>query len=106
MEILGKQVEKFKFPVCTKFKPKYLFGDLCYQIDVNDVKDQVQVTNGVLGGITFALDYNEDRGIADRREQKAQLKSDQKGLGDYEAITDNRFKGTLHHKHKCCLKVA
>ena len=96
MEILGKQVENFKFPVCTKFKPKYLFGDLCYQIDVNDVKDKVQVTNGVMGGITFALDYNEDRRISDRSQQKAQLKRDQKGLGDYEAIADQRFKARIY----------
>ena len=96
MEILGQKVENFKLPVCSKFKPKYLFGHLCYQLDVNDVKNQVKVTNGVHGGITFALDYNEDRRIGDRNEQEAKLKSDQKGLGGYETITDSRFKAKIY----------
>ena len=98
MEILGQQVPNFQFPVCTKFKPKNLFGDLCYELDVNDVKDKIKVTNGVLGGITFAMDYNEDRRIADRSEQEGSLKQDQKGLGDYETIADNRFKARIYIK--------
>lgn len=71
-------------------------GKLCYQIDVNDVKDKVKVTNGILGGIAFALDYNEDRRLAERNQQEAQLKSEQKGLGDYEVITDDRFKAKIY----------
>ena len=58
MLAMGEKIEQFSLPVCTKFVPVILDGQLCYQVDVNDIqiKDRKDKTK-----LTFMLDYNEDR---------------------------------------------
>ena len=58
MEIVGKTVDNFSLPVCTKFKPKLLKGQLCYNFDLEDIKG---IRQGRSGGLKFLMDYNEDR---------------------------------------------
>ena len=58
MMAMGEMIEHFSLPVCNKFTPKILDGQLCYQVDVNSI----EVVNKKAGAkLTFLLDYNEDR---------------------------------------------
>ena len=97
MSILGKHVENFKFPVCSMFKPKILFGELCYQLNINDIKGKINLNNGVLGGLSFAMDYNEDRRLAGKSENEASLQNKQKALHDFEIMADNKFKAKIEN---------
>ena len=81
MDSVGKQIENFKFPVCAIFKPKILFGELCYQFDVNNVKGALKLTSGPFGGLTLALDYNEGRRLAGKSEEEVTLEDKQRTLG-------------------------
>ena len=63
MSVVGMTLDGFDLPICDKFRPKMLEGQLCYQIDVNEVKDQVDANNALKHGLIFAMDYNEDRMI-------------------------------------------
>ena len=61
MEIMGTNTPHFSVPVCNKFKRIVLEGRLCYQVDVNEFKDQVDTKKLRIHGLVFLMDYNEDR---------------------------------------------
>ena len=45
--------------MCNIFKEAMLDGELCYQADLNRIKDQVDKKMMVTEGFVFLLDYNE-----------------------------------------------
>ena len=51
----------FSVPVCNIFKETLLDGQLCYQADLNRIRDQVDKKRMVTEGFVFHLDYNENR---------------------------------------------
>ena len=61
MSIMGKKIDLFDYPVCNIFRPKLLKGQLCYQVDVNAVKDQVDAEKAIKHGLVVIMDYNEDQ---------------------------------------------
>ena len=63
--ILGTKVENFTQPVCTKFRPVVLEGQLCYQLDLQHSQEQIRFKKGERHGLTFLMDFNEDRSIND-----------------------------------------
>ena len=58
MSALGENIEQFKIPVCNSFKPKIFKNQLCYEIDINNVKLN---TENNKKGLFFVLDYNKVR---------------------------------------------
>ena len=58
---LGKNVSGFSKPVCNKFTQKTMQGQVCYQLDLQDVKDKVAFRKGEMNGLTFVMDYNKDK---------------------------------------------
>ena len=91
MEVLGKEIPGFKFPVCTAFRPRNLFGQLCYEIDMNQFEHLPNLTNGAFGGLSIALDYNEKSQLDGKSEKEVTLLDSQKTLNDIEMKADNRF---------------
>ena len=63
MFLLGEEIEQFTHPVCTAFKPKMLEGQICYQLDLEEIEKQVSFKKGDMNGLTFFMDYNEDKAI-------------------------------------------
>ena len=61
LSIVGKVVPGFTNPVCTIFSPTVVRNKLCYQVDLNKVKDHVDLRKLMTHGFSFLLDYNEDR---------------------------------------------
>ena len=61
MSVMGKDIPNFSIPVCNKFKPIVLKGRRCYQVDVNEFKNQVDTEKLRTHGLIFMMDYNEDR---------------------------------------------
>ena len=57
---LGARVDRFSQPVCTKFMPMVLEGQLCYQLDL---EKQGNFLKGEENGLTIFLDYNEDKSL-------------------------------------------
>ena len=66
-KFIGAKVKDFeKIPVCNIFKPKIFNDLLCYETDLQELKDSNN--NDILEeqlemGLTLVLDYNEDRQI-------------------------------------------
>ena len=58
--VLGVQIDQFDLPVCHKFKPHVINGMLCYQIDVNEFRNQIDDEKVMHTGLIFVMDYNLD----------------------------------------------
>ena len=70
MSILGEKIENFSRPVCTAFKPKMLEGQMCYQLDLTDFKNKIFFAKGEENGLTFLMDYNEDKAINEQSKEE------------------------------------
>ena len=65
MSVMGMKMDQFELPVCNKFKRKIVRGRLCFQVDVNDFKDQVEDKKIIENGLMLVMYYNEDKMIRD-----------------------------------------
>ena len=70
MSVMGTTIPQFELPVCNKFEPHVLDGRLCYLVDVNKIKDQVDPEKAMKTGLIFALDYNKERMIAEEHDEE------------------------------------
>ena len=65
MSVMGKTIDNFNIPVCDKFRPTFLDGQLCYQLDANELRNKVDKKEIASQGIVLLLDYNFDRMVKD-----------------------------------------
>ena len=61
MTLLGRNSDFFDLPVCDKFIPTLHNGQMCYQLKLNTFKDEINIENGLDKGLTFVMDYNEEK---------------------------------------------
>ena len=73
MSVMGKQISQFELPVCSKFKPKILKDRLCFQVDVNEFKEKIDVEQALQDGLIFIMDYNEEKMIMETSNQVNQV---------------------------------
>ena len=62
MSVLGKKIDQFPVPVCNKFVKTTLNGQVCYSIDVNELKQSIRfnrTTHKI--GLNLYLDYNQEK---------------------------------------------
>ena len=62
-EFVGTKINEFDIPVCDIFKPKHYFDQLCYETDLQDLKDSRKLEKQLKYGLTVVLDFNEERQI-------------------------------------------
>ena len=62
-EFIGTRINEFAVPVCDIFKPKPYFDQLCYEADVQNLKDSQKIGKQLKMGLTLVLDLNEERQI-------------------------------------------
>ena len=56
-----KTPSPFKTPVCDIFKPRIYLDQLCYETNLQDLKDSKKIGKQLEKGLTLVLDYNEER---------------------------------------------
>ena len=94
MMVMGKYVSNFSIPVCSKFRPIVLKGRRCYQVDVNEFKDQVDLDKLMSHGLIFLLDYNNRSiGIKAKNPLEAVVEKD---LGDMQKKGDNEDEAMIY----------
>ena len=71
MSLLGVRNTNFTFPVCSAFRKRIVQGALCYQVNINNFKKSF-TERELRRGLTFLLDYNEDRQLSENLEENAQ----------------------------------
>ena len=62
-DLIGVNIKGLAIPACNIFKPKNLYDQLCYETDLQELKDSnIEIFKKQLEmGLTFILDYNEER---------------------------------------------
>ena len=58
---LGPKIDDFEVPVCNIFAAKVLNDQVCYEMDLNLLKDENDIKFQLKDGITLILDFNEER---------------------------------------------
>ena len=64
-QLIGSEIEGFGIKVCNIFKQKLYHDQLCFETDLQNLKDnsQVNLNNQLNLGLTLVIDYNEERQI-------------------------------------------
>ena len=78
MSVMGIKIDQFDVPVCNSFKPKYVFNQLCYEVDPNEYVSKVFDERVTELGLTLIIDYNEDRQLIFNDIENQQFISDSK----------------------------
>ena len=60
-EFIGARIKEFEIPVCNIFKPRIYLDQLCYETNLQDLKDSQKIGKQLEMGLTLVLDYNEER---------------------------------------------
>ena len=61
MTAMGIKIDNFSVPVCNSFRAKIHQDQLCYEVDLNKIKNKDNFENDLKLGLVFFMDYNEDR---------------------------------------------
>ena len=57
---MGVRIDQFDGPVCNSFQAKIQNDQLCYEVDLNKYKNNMNMKKALKSGFRFILDYNED----------------------------------------------
>ena len=68
-EFIGARVNEFKTPVCNIFRPRIYLNQLCYESNLQELKDTQKIGKQLEMGLTLVLDYNEERQNSNFMEQ-------------------------------------
>ena len=63
MSVVGVRTKMFDQPVCNSFEAKILNDQVCYEIDLQKYRNKENTNKELKLGLTFILDYNEDRQV-------------------------------------------
>ena len=55
---MGVKIDNMDIPVCNSFRPKIVRDQLCYTVDLNQIKQKIEFTEQTF---SFFIHYNEDR---------------------------------------------
>ena len=58
---IGEKIDDFEVPVCNIFAAKNWNDQVCYELDLNLLKDEVDIYHQLKDGILLILDFNEER---------------------------------------------
>ena len=75
---LGTNHEDFPIPVCDKFRAKVKNNQVCYELDLEQLKNEENIEDQLKTGLVLILDYNEDRQLKKTNEL-------------YSKVTENLF---------------
>ena len=60
MSLLGRKADGFQDPVCSAFTGKIVNNQLCYEINLNRFRDQVDWEESLQSGLSFVIDTNDE----------------------------------------------
>ena len=90
MDIMGTKLKEFEIPICNSFRAKIKSDQLCYELDLQKLKNNSLIKEQLQFGLFLVLDYNEDRQLI--MKNKILKKSEQKKLFD----SQKENMGSLH----------
>ena len=58
---IGEKINDFEVPICNIFVAKNWNDQVCYELDLNLIKDEVDINHQLKDGILLILDFNGER---------------------------------------------
>ena len=65
--VVGENILHFDVPVCNKFKEIQYNGQICYEIDVNKLRNSNSLANNA--ELTFWMDYNFEKQTVEKKQR-------------------------------------
>ena len=60
-DAMGANYSNFKVPVCNSFQPIVRDEQICYELDLEKYKNELDLVKQLQEGLVLYLDYNEDK---------------------------------------------
>ena len=98
MSLLGRKVDGFQDPVCSAFTRKIVNNQLCYEIDLNRFRDQVDWKESLQSGLSLVIDTNDEYDVR-------KLMTENKNIKTEEDVLDSYFKNNWQEKFSIILKT-
>ena len=75
---MGVKIDQIDVPVCNSFQPKLVRDQLCYTVDLNQIKPtkNSNIKSKEKMFFSFFIDYNEDREFSSENKAKKQIEDD------------------------------
>ena len=67
MSVMGVKIDKFEVPFCNSFRPKIVMDQLCYTVDPNKYRDNIDL-KGYLS-LSLLINFNEEKEMSVERFQ-------------------------------------
>ena len=98
MSLLGRKVDGFQDPVCSAFTRKIVNNQLCYEIDLNRFRDQVNWEESLQSGLSLVIDTNDEYDVR-------KLMTENRNIKTEEDVLDSYFKNNWQEKFSIILKT-
>ena len=98
MSLLGRKVDGFQAPVCSAFTRKIVNNQLCYEVDLNRFRDQVDWKESLQSGLSLVIDTNDEYDVR-------KLMTENKNIKTEEDVLDSYFKNNWQEKFSIILKT-
>ena len=83
MSLLGRKVDGFQVPVCSAFTRKIVNDQLCYEIDLNRFRDQVEWKESLQSGLSLVIDTNDEYDVRKLLTEDGNFKTEEDMLDSY-----------------------
>ena len=83
MSLLGRKVNGFQDPVCSAFTRKIVNNQLCYEIDLNRFRDQVNWEESLQSGLSLVIDTNDEYDVRKLLTEDGNIKTVEDKLDSY-----------------------
>ena len=83
MSLLGRKADGFQDPVCSAFTGKIVNNQLCYEIDLNRFRDQVNWEESLQSGLSLVIDTNDEYDVRKLLTEDGNIKTVEDKLDSY-----------------------
>ena len=83
MSLLGRKADGFQDPVCSAFTRKIVNNQLCYEIDLNRFRDQVNWEESLQSGLSLVIDTNDEYDVRKLLTEDGNIKTVEDKLDSY-----------------------
>ena len=84
MSLLGRKVNGFQDPVCSAFTRKIVNNQLCYEVDLNRFRDQVDWQESLQSGLSLVIDTNDEYDVRKLLTEDGNIKTVKNKLDPYQ----------------------
>ena len=98
MSLLGRKAKGFQAPVCSAFTRKIVNNQLCYEVDLNRFRDQVDWKESLQSGLSLVIDTNDEYDVR-------KLMTENRNIKTEEDVLDSYFKNNWQEKFSIILKT-